>query len=178
MRGHRRLHVLQLEPQLFRFNHEPFDLSPEQLNAQAAGSSLASLIATHRDLFAADLYIERLSSETPPVFVDTNTGERSADPMSRLGPTLSYPLTAYLSASPMFPWTRGYAAMRWNCRRSHPEHHAHRDLRANWRGSLCGSLVAFTIRQGWAFDRTCYELYVSPDRAESVLRRLPELLRR
>ena len=154
--------------------------SDAQLDAEANGRStneavpqpLEHLIATHRDLYRADLWIERLTTETPPVTTDPQTGAQTADPMSMIGPTLSYPLSQYLHASPMFPWTRSYAAMRANCRRTHTRGHLEREV---WRGSLCGELVARVIRRDYAFDRACYELGVydpenGTERAERVFR--------
>ena len=159
--------------------------SDAQLDAEAA-VSLSELIRAHRTYYSRDLYIPRLATEEPPVFTDPDTGKRASDPMSRLGPTLSYPLTAFIASetrmveeggqlvehpgqptyTPNTPWSKAAFAQWAACRRTHPEHWE----RDEFRGSLCKVIVGLVIRQGWNFERACYELRLDPDRTAKVLR--------
>jgi len=152
-----------------------YEKSAAQLDAEAQGRtvehddrSLPEMILVHRLLYSGDLFLERLVSDSPAVFVDQQTGTRSADAMSKLGPTLSYPLERYLSESygTMFPWARGFRAMRDDCRRHHPEHQE----REEFRGSLCHELVSRTVIGGYILDAACLEIGVTPARAGRTLR--------
>ena len=143
--------------------------SDAQLDAEAAAPPVAldTLILQHRLAFRRDLFIPKLTTETPPAYIDGQTGRLIADDMSMIGPTISYRLWAYLNATGPFPWTRAYTFMRDRCRRTHTRgHHEHE----SWRGSLCGALVGYTVRHEWSFGQACYELYITPERAEPVLR--------
>lgn len=146
-------------------------LSDSTLDAMAAAppQPLADLIADHRYLYRLDVSIDRMTTETPPVHTDLQTGISSADPMSKIGPTLSYPLERFISGAfgGMFPWSRALAALRAQCRRTHRRGHLEHEA---WRGSLCHALVTYTVIRDYRFDRACFELYVTPDRAERVLR--------
>ena len=169
--------------------------SESQLNAEAVGKSesttLDAMLADHRSMYAADIFIPRLSTESPPVFMDPHTGVQSADPMSRIGPTLSKQLAGYVdshivchdkepcghdhSADPVvptpsgiFPYARSMAVMRQRlCRQRHPEH----TQREEWGGSLCYALVSLTVGQRYHYEQACLKLLVSPTRTEDVLRR-------
>jgi len=154
--------------------------SDSQLDAEAAAPqrSLDAMLADHRALYQADLFIPRLSTESPPVFTDSHTGVQSADPMSMIGPTLSKQLAGYIdyhqrdgetvpTPSGIFPYARSMATMRRECRRAHSDHWD----RPEWRGSLCNRLVSMTVAEGYAFDRACYDLVVDRKRSERVLRR-------
>lgn len=158
--------------------------SDAQLDAEAAGrwglswhnaepddrptDSVAVLIHKHRIYYSRDLEIYQLADDEPPVFTDPETGKRSADPMSMMGPTLSWPLTSYIADAYglTFPWSRA-AFVQWvNCRRVHP---AHQD-RPEFEGSLCRRLVVLVIRQGFSIDRACLKIGLTPERAAPVLR--------
>ena len=151
-------------------------------NAEAVGKSesttLDAMLADHRSMYAADIFIPRLSTESPPVFMDPHTGVQSADPMSRIGPTLSKQLAGYIdyhqrdgdnvpTPSGIFPYAKSMSALRQLCRRSHTrgEHFE----RPEWQGSLCHELVRLTVARGYHFERACYELGVVPDRTERTL---------
>lgn len=146
--------------------------SDAQLDAEAADPRgrrpVEQSIVLHRLLYRDDLHIERLTTESPPVFTDGNTGKRSADPMSKIGPTLSWPLTRYIGEEYgyVFPWNRGAQIMRYRlCRREHPEHLD----RPEWRGSLCFELVSLTIRRDYSLAAACWELGTTPERSGRVL---------
>jgi hypothetical protein len=152
----------------------PFSDSTLDALAAAAPEPLGRMIVAHRIAYGRDLYIPRTTTETPPVFIDPDTGKELADPMAMTGPTLSYAMLAYLHATGPFPWTRAFGRMRANCRRLHTRGH---NERPEWRGSLCGALTALVIRQGYTFERACYQLYLTTDRAETVLRGALEAIR-
>lgn len=144
--------------------------SDSQLDAEAAQARrpVSESIELHRGLYQDDLRIERLTTESPPVFTDWNTGKSRADPMSMIGPTLSWPLERYLSEQfgYVFPWHLGLTIMRHRlCRQEHPEHLD----RPEWRGSLCYELVAYTIRRDYSLSAACYELGTTPERSGRVL---------
>ena len=157
--------------------------SDAQLDAEAVGKSesttLDAMLADHRSMYAADIFIPRLSTESPPVFMDPHTGVQSADPMSRIGPTLSKQLAGYIdyhqrdgdnvpTPSGIFPYARSMAVMRQRlCRQRHPEH----TQREEWGGSLCYALVSLTVGQRYHYEQACLKLLVSPTRTEDVLRR-------
>lgn len=145
------------------------DRSPEQLDAEAGRRDLPlnALIALHRSLRKDELHIDRLTADEPPVFVDPNTGERRSDEMSKLGPTLSFRLTAYITGSygTTFPWARAAFLLRVTCRREHPEHQDRREFR----GSLCNRLVNLVVGEGWDPGKASVFLDIDPDRARRTL---------
>lgn len=143
------------------------DKSEAQLDAEAH-APLSELVRKHRIYYRRDLYIPRLATDEPPVFTNPDTGERTADEMSMIGPTLSWPLTSYISESfgRTFLWSRAAYGQWAICRRSHPEH---RDREA-FRGSLCKMLVGMVIRQGWEPDRVAVELQLDRERVAEALR--------
>jgi len=132
------------------------DVSPEQLNAEAVAPSrsLEDAIVLHRALSMAETSILRLHQR---------------DGESGLGPPFSPAFERFLDAfyGTAFPWSAGLKSLRWDCRRNHSEHWS----RKEWQGSLCYRLVHLTVREGWHFDRACYELWVDPNRTERVLLR-------
>jgi hypothetical protein len=142
--------------------------SDAQLDAEAARRPIAESIELHRGLYRDDLTIKKLTTETPPVLTDPNTGRRNSDPMSMIGPTLSLPLTRFITDEYgyLFPWLRAVQIMRYRlCRKEHPEHLE----RPEFRGSLCSELVTMTIRQEYLLPRACFELGTTPERSERVL---------
>ena len=143
------------------------DKSEAQLDAEAA-APLSELIRKHRVYYQRDLYIPRLAADEPPVFTNPQTGERSADDMSIIGPTLSWPLESYITSSygQTFPWSRAAFAQWADCRRVHPEHQD----REEFRGSLCKQLIGLVIRQGYILERACLVLGLTPERAARTLR--------
>jgi hypothetical protein len=141
-----------------------------QLDAEAAvpRRPVAESIELHRGLYRDDLTIKKLTTETPPVLTDGQTGRRSSDPMSKIGPTLSLPLTRLITEEYgyLFPWNRGLFIMRYRlCQKEHFEHRE----RPEWRGSLCYELVTFTVRREYSLPRACYELGVTPERSGRAL---------
>lgn len=143
-------------------------LSSTDAEATQLRRPVAESIELHRGLYRDDLNIKHLTTESPPVFTDGQTGKRTSDPMSMIGPTLSWPLTRYIGEEYgyVFPWNRGLSIMRYRlCRKEHPEHLD----RPEWRGSLCYELVAYTIRREYGLPAACYELGTSPDRSGRVL---------
>lgn len=145
------------------------DRSPEQLSAEAAAPqrNLADTILLHRALAARDLWISRMTTTAPPVFTDKNGG-RSSDPMSQLGPTLSWPLTAFISykiedgemvetPAQSFPWSVGLASVRHHCRRDHTTHWD----QEVWNGSACHAIVSAVVRRGMQLERACFETGLS-----------------
>jgi hypothetical protein len=152
-------------------------ISPEQRQAEAAPLDLDDRIAMHRWLFARDLWISQLTTEAPPVFTK-ESGERLSDPMSMLGPTLSWPLTAFISYKVVdgemidtpawsFPWAVGLASVRHHCRRDHTTHWD----REVWHGSLCWALVSATVRRQMLMERAFFNLEVSQSLGEDLLRK-------
>jgi hypothetical protein len=151
-------------------------ISPEQRQAEAAPLDLDDRIAMHRWLFARDLWISQLTTEAPPVFTK-ESGERLSDPMSMLGPTLSWPLTAFISyrigedgemidtPAWSFPWAVGLASVRHHCRRDHTTHWD-RDV---WHGSLCWALVSATVRRQMLTERAFFNLEVSQSLGTDLL---------
>ena len=147
-------------------------LSDAQLDAEAAAPPipLGAIIAFHRHAYAADLFIPKLTTDSPPVTTDPNTGERREDEMSMLGPTLSHALYSWITEAygTRFPWSRSRAAARDLCRRTHTR--SDHFVRPEWRGSLCDALVVYTIIRGYSWERACLELWVSPRLTEGVAR--------
>jgi hypothetical protein len=156
--------------------------SPEMLDAAAANRAAAPAVpleerlALHRALFARDLWIGKMTTETPPVFT-SKEGERLSDPMSMLGPTLSWPLTAFISYKVVeremvetpawsYPWHVGLVSVRHHCRKD-DYNHIQRD---EWIGSLCWQVVNMTVRHGAPPDaRTFFALWISRELGESLL---------
>lgn len=133
------------------------DVSPEQLNAEAAAPASADLVgrlALHRALAHAETSIVRLH-------------QRDGDDAG-LGPPFSHPFVQFLDESfgVSFPWSAGLKTLRLECRRSHSEH-----WRDEYGGSLCYRLVSMTCRFGWSYQRACYDLQVTPERTERTLQR-------
>jgi len=146
------------------------DISPEQRQAEAAAPArrpVAESIELHRGLYRDDLTIKKLTTESPPVFTSAS-GKRTSDPMSMIGPTLSWPLArlVFEEYGYIFPWNRAASIMRYRlCRNQHPEHLD----RAEWQGSLCYELVSFTIRRDYSLPAACWELGTTPERSGRVL---------
>lgn len=143
--------------------------SDAQLDAEAATPRrpIAESIELHRGLYRDDLTIKELTTESPPVFT-SSTGKRFADPMSMIGPTLSWPLArlVFEEYGYVFPWNRAASIMRYRlCRNEHPEHLD----RPEWNGSFCYELVSLTIRRDYSLPAACWELGTTPDRSERVL---------
>lgn len=143
------------------------DKSDAQLDAEA-NVTLSELIRAHRIYYQRDLYIPRLSTESPPVFIDPQTGKPDEVEASQVGMTLSWPLTSYITDAygQTFPWSRAAFAQWAMCRRVHPEH-ADRD---EFDGSLCKLLVGLVIRQGYVLERACLKIGITPEKAGRVLR--------
>lgn len=134
--------------------------------AQPDERSLADMLSVHRRMYAGDLWLTRLTSDEPAVFIQY--GARVSDPMSMLGPTLSYMMERYLTESygELFPWARALRGLRVDCRRHHPEHAE----REEFDGSLCHKLVSLTIIGGYELDATCLQIGLTPERAGRRLR--------
>jgi hypothetical protein len=132
--------------------------------------TLASRIADHRALYAADLHIPKLVSRQPPTTLDLNTGQLHVEDGTRSGMTISGRLLKYLGHpegyGADFPWSRAHWLSRHWCRRSHEFHRA--ADRPYWRGSLCHQLVRFVIIEGWSVQNTAKILRY--DHPEPVLR--------
>lgn len=127
--------------------------------------TLLQLIDLHRELYRADLSIERLVSRTPPTSMDPNTGELHEEPAARTGMAMSGRLLRYLghpeAHAQAFPWSFGLWRMKGRCRRAHPQH---RSIdRPYWRGSLCWSLAMFVIVRGYSLDNAALILQVDRD---------------
>lgn len=91
------------------------------------------------------------------------------DGESGIGPPFAQPFEHYLDAryGVAFPWSAGLKALRADCRRTHSDHWA----RPEWRGSLCYRLVHLVVRDGYSFERACYELVCTPERTERTILR-------
>jgi hypothetical protein len=162
------------------------DKSPEQLNAEADESlphwvcgkpkcqdrSLDHLVETHRRLQSSELFLEYLTTDNPPVFVDPQSGERRAERASQIGPNLSHPMESYITASygTQYPWAKAAWLLKMQCVREHPEHAGREEF---W-DSLCARLVSLVIRDNHDPGKAAVRLKIDPDRAR---RRLARCLR-
>ena len=101
-------------------------------------TTLHNLIADHRQMYAAERYISRLATTTPPVMKDPDSGQYTSD-AGHLGMTLTARLLRLLSHPEgygrSFPWSKALWYLRVSCRRDHPFHRGS-DV-PYWRGSLC-----------------------------------------
>lgn len=142
--------------------------SDSQLDAEAAAPPPPLELNRHRATYYLETYISRLTTETPPVTIDPQTGKQSADDMSMLGPTLTARLERYVTGAygVIFPWARAYRALGVDCRRNHD---AHTDRMPE--GSLCQLLVRRVVIDGWHPDRVSVHYQLDPERTEKVLRR-------
>ena len=144
--------------------------SPEQYDAEAAAPrdnrSLQAVLLRHRAMFRQDTYIPRIATETPPVIIDGETGERTSDP-NHVGMTWSAAFERrILAPGRQYPWADAFRALGQMCR---GVHHAHRD-RTEFRGSLCRALVSLVIIGDQPIGRAARTLGIEPARAGLTLR--------
>lgn len=170
------------------------DLSPEQLDAMAAGPKerpLDELIEDHRLLYRADLAEYRLHVSSGETGMEETAARRrkvgrqygsNGHPATWTGLPFAPVFLRYIdwsrdrvqaSIRPSFPgrhysWSTAFWAQWAECRRFHPEHHD----RPEWRGSLCYQLIHFTVRREPPFglEAACLVLGVTPPRAGRTLR--------
>jgi hypothetical protein len=133
-------------------------------------TSLAATLALHRELYAADLAIPKLVSRVPPTTLDRQTGRLHEEDGAVVGMSMSGRLLRYLSHpegfGEHFPWSSALWRMKHHCRREHPYHRA--ADRPYWRGSLCWSLVIFTVTRDYSVKNAAKILRY--DNPEPVLR--------
>jgi hypothetical protein len=141
-------------------------------------TTLEQAIETHRELYRADTYIDRLVARQPPTSLDLNTGVLHQEPAAAVGMTVSGRLLRYVSHpegfGSDFPWSKALWLLRVECRR---RHHDHRSAdRPYWRGSLCHEAVKLVIIGGESGGTGP----LSPEHAGQILRidRIDELLLR
>jgi hypothetical protein len=105
--------------------------------------TLSDLIATHRDMYRADMSIPKLVSRQPPTSLDRNSGVTTQEPGAATGMAMSGRLLKLLGHpegyGADFPWLKALWLLRVECRRHHP-HHRSAD-RPYWRGALCYEAV-------------------------------------
>jgi hypothetical protein len=133
-------------------------------------TALEQAIETHRELYRADLWIDRLVARQPPTSLNLNTGVLHQEPAAAIGMTVSGRLLRYVSHpegyGSDFPWSKALWKLRVHCRRDHPYHRA--ADRPYWRGALCHQLVTFVIIREWSVANAASILRY--DNPEPVLR--------